>query len=88
MKLRAYALGLLAGVLSGIAVAGGAGIARADPATDPGPAPGIINQLLTETPDLFVDPRDEGGPGAIPMLSECIAKINLSGAGNAAAGPS
>jgi hypothetical protein len=26
--------------------------------------------------------------GAIPMLSECIAKINLSGAGNAAASPS
>jgi hypothetical protein len=63
MKLRACALGLLAGVLSGIAVAGGAGVARADPATDPGPAPGIINQILTETPDLFVDPRDEGGQG-------------------------
>jgi hypothetical protein len=34
MKLRACALGLLAGALTGIAVAGGTGIARADPATD------------------------------------------------------
>jgi hypothetical protein len=62
MKLRVCTLGLLAGVLSGIAVAGGAGIARADP--DPAPAPGIIDQILIETPDLFVDPRDEGGPGS------------------------
>ena len=63
MKLRACALGLLAGVLSSIAVAGGTGIARADPQTDPVPGPGIIDLLLTETPDLFADPRDEGGPG-------------------------
>ena len=61
MKLRACALGLLAGVLSGIAVAG-TGVAHADPA--PVQAPGIIDQILIETPDLFVDPRDEGGPGS------------------------
>jgi hypothetical protein len=63
MKLRVCALGLLAGVLSGIAVGFGAGVAHAFPDPDPAPAPGIIDQILIETPDLFVDPRDEGGPG-------------------------
>jgi hypothetical protein len=64
MKLRACALGLLAGVLSGIAVGFGTGVAHALPDPDPAPTPGIIDQILMETPDLFVDPRDEGGPGS------------------------
>jgi hypothetical protein len=64
MKLRVCALGLLTGVVSAIAVALGGGVAHADPATDPGPGPEIITHILTETPDLFVDPRDEGGQGS------------------------
>jgi hypothetical protein len=62
MKLHTCARGLLAGALSVMALAGGTGVAHAQPDPIPPPAPGIIDQLLTETPDLFVDPRDEGGP--------------------------
>jgi hypothetical protein len=65
MKLRTCALGLLGVAMSVMALAGGTGVAHADPdPVVPAPAPGIIDQLLTETPDLFVDPRDEGGPGS------------------------
>ena len=53
--------GLLAGAMSVMALAGGTGVARADD-TVPAPVPGIIDQLLTQTPVLFVDPADEGGP--------------------------
>lgn len=62
MKLRTCARGLLAGAIGAMAFAGGTGVAHAQPDPIPAPAPGIIDQLLTETPDLFVDPRDEGGP--------------------------
>lgn len=56
------ARGLLVVAMSLPALAAGTGVAHAD---DPftSPTPGLIDQILTETPDLFVDPRDEGGPG-------------------------
>jgi hypothetical protein len=61
MKLHRFARGLLAAVLSVMALAGGTGVARADD-TVPAPTPPLIDQLLTETPVLFVDPAHEGGP--------------------------
>jgi hypothetical protein len=64
MKLRMCAGGLLAGAMGIAALAGGTGVAAAQPDPIPPPTPGIIDLLLTETPDLFVDPRDEGGPSA------------------------
>jgi hypothetical protein len=62
MKFRMCARGLLGGAISVMALVGGTGVAAAQPDPIPPPVPGIIDQLLTETPDLFVDPRDEGGP--------------------------
>jgi hypothetical protein len=64
MKHRMLALGLLAGGMTAMTFAAGTGIAHADLDPFAPPAPGVIDQLLTETPDLFVDPRDEGGPWA------------------------
>jgi hypothetical protein len=60
MQRRVLALGLLAGGMTAMTMAVGPGVARADDPFTP-PAPGLIDQILTETPDLFVDPRDEGG---------------------------
>lgn len=62
MKLHTCARGLLAGAMSVMALAGGTGVAQAD--SDPflPGGPGIIDQILTETPALSVDPKDEGGP--------------------------
>ena len=74
MKRHMLALGMLAAGMTATTVAAGGGVARAD--TDPfNPAvPGIINQLLTQTPTLFVDPSDEGGPsvdsGTVGMYCE------------------
>jgi hypothetical protein len=62
MKSRRFAPMLLAGGLGVMALASGAGVARAD--TDGTPAPPIIDQILTQTPALFVDPADEGGPAS------------------------
>jgi hypothetical protein len=64
MKLRMCAGGLLAGAMSVTALTGGTGVAAAQPDPIPPPVPGIIDQILIETPDLFVDPRDEGGTSA------------------------
>ena len=74
MKLHTCARGLLAGAISVVALAGGTGVAHAD--SDPflPPGPGIIDQLLTSSPALLVDPRDEGGPsvdrGGVGMFCE------------------
>jgi hypothetical protein len=62
MKRRMLALAFLAGGMSAMNLAGGAGVAHADPDPFTPPAPGLIDQILTETPDLYTDPRDEGGP--------------------------
>jgi hypothetical protein len=64
MKRHRFAQGLLAGGMSILALAGGAGVARAQPAPTPPPVPSIIDQLLTSTPALSVDPSDEGGPSS------------------------
>jgi hypothetical protein len=64
MKLHRLGRGLLAGGMSVMALAAGTGVARADPDTAPPPAPSIIDQLITLTPGLWVDPVDEGGPSA------------------------
>ncbi len=73
MMLRTCARALLAGAMLIVALAGGTGIARAEP--DPTqPLPPAIDQLLTDTPALFVDPADEGGPasnwGGVGMYCE------------------
>jgi hypothetical protein len=62
MKRHMLALGLLAGGMAAATLAGGSGVARADSDPFNPSVPGLINQLLTETPTLFVDPADEGGP--------------------------
>ena len=64
MKRHLLALGFLASGMTAMTLAGGPGIAHADPDPFTPPAPGLIDQILTETPDLFVDPRDEGGPSS------------------------
>jgi hypothetical protein len=72
MRLHGVARGLLAGGISVMALAGGTGVAHADP--DPAPPPPIIDQLLTSTPILSGDPRDDGGPtsdwGGVGMYCE------------------
>ena len=61
MKPHTCARGLLAGAISVMALAGGTGVAHADSDPFTPSAPGIINQILTQTPALSVDPADEGG---------------------------
>lgn len=74
MTLRMLARGLLAGGIGVMALVGGAGVAHADPEPIPQPAPSIIDQLLTQTPALFVPPNDEGGQsnnwGGVGMYCE------------------
>jgi hypothetical protein len=62
MKRRALALGLLAGGMTAMTVAVGAGVANADPVDPFTPGPGVIDRIITETPDLYASPRDEVGP--------------------------
>lgn len=62
MKPRRLAPMLMAGAASVMALAGGAGVAHADSDSFAPSGPGIIDQILTQTPALFVDPADEGGP--------------------------
>jgi len=64
MNLRMCAFGLLAGAMSVMALTGGTGVAAAQPDPIPPPVPGITDLLVVDTPALFVDPRDEGGPAA------------------------
>ncbi len=52
---------LVAGAMSAMALAASAAVANADP--DPfSPGPGVVDLVTTESPTLFVDPADEGGP--------------------------
>jgi hypothetical protein len=73
MKLYTCARGVLAVAMSVMALAGGTGVAHADDPFLP-PGPGIIDQILMQTPALFVDPKDEGGPkggwGGVGMYCE------------------
>jgi hypothetical protein len=63
MKLGRIALGLLAGGISAVALGAGVAHAQPDDINSPPPVP-IIDQILTQTPVLYVDPADEGGPSA------------------------
>jgi hypothetical protein len=64
MKRHSCARALLAGGISVMALAGGIGVASAQPADpDPLPAPPIIDQLITSTPALWAPPGFQGGPG-------------------------
>src|SRR5260370_24830311 len=62
MKLHRCALRLLAGGIGVLALAGGTGVARAQPEPSPPPVPSIIDQLVTDTPALAVDPSAEVCP--------------------------
>jgi hypothetical protein len=74
MKLHTCARGLLAGAMSFMALAGGTGVAHAQPDPVQPPLPPLIDQLVADTPALFVDPADEGGPasdwGGVGMYCE------------------
>ena len=65
---------LLTGAMSVLALTASTGIAHADSEPFNPSAPGIIDQILTQTPALFVDPSDEGGPstnwGGVGMYCE------------------
>ncbi|WP_156688395.1 hypothetical protein [Mycobacterium sp. Marseille-P9652] len=63
MKRQTFGSGILAGAMGVLALTAGSGMARADdPANPVGPASPIIDNVLTETPDTFVDTHDEGRP--------------------------
>jgi len=62
MKPRTWARGLLVGAIGVVALAGGTGVAHADADPFVPAGPGIIDQILTQTPALFVNPSNEGGP--------------------------
>jgi hypothetical protein len=62
MKRHMCARGLVVGAMSVLALAASAGVAQADADPFTPSIPGIIDQIVTETPDLFADQRDEGGP--------------------------
>jgi hypothetical protein len=62
MTLRRCGLRLLAGGIGVLAVAGANGVAGAQPEPTPPPVPSIIDQLVTLTPALSINPSDEGGP--------------------------
>jgi hypothetical protein len=62
MKRRLLAVGLLAGGMTAMTLVGAAGIAQADPLDPFTPGPGVIDRIITETPDLYASPRDEVGP--------------------------
>ena len=65
MKLRRWALSLLAAGAPALALIGGTGVAGALPNPSPPPPPSIIDQLVTQTPALTVDSSDEGGPSML-----------------------
>ncbi|OBI92958.1 hypothetical protein [Mycobacterium sp. 1245805.9] len=62
MKRRPLALALLAGGMTATSLTFGVGIAQADPVDPFTPGPGVIDRIITETPDLYASPRDEVGP--------------------------
>ena len=65
---------LLTGAVTVMTLVIGTGVARADSDPFGSPGPGLIDQLVTSTPALAVDPADEGGPslssGAVGMYCE------------------
>lgn len=73
MTIRTSARGLLVGAMTVIALAGGTGIARAQPDTDPPPLPPGNGQWV-QFPQTFVNPANRGQPtddsGEIGMVCE------------------
>jgi len=74
MKLHTCARGLLVGVISLMGLAGGTGVAHADADPFVPAGPGIIDQILTQTPVMSTNPTNEGGPsvdsGAVGMVCQ------------------
>jgi hypothetical protein len=65
MQRHRWALRLLAGALGVLGITGGTGLAHALPDPSLPVVPSIIDQLVTSTPALSVDPSDEGGRMAL-----------------------
>jgi hypothetical protein len=63
MKRPMLALALLAGGMTAMTLTGGTGSAHADDPFSPA-GPTIVDLITSETPDLYADPRDEGGQSA------------------------
>jgi hypothetical protein len=62
MQLQMCARRLLAAAFGVLSLTCATGIANADPeGVGPPPVPGLIEQLITQTPVLDTDPADEGG---------------------------
>ena len=74
MRRRRWAVTLLACAMSVTGAIADAGLAHAQPDPSPPVIPSIIDQLLTSTPALSVDPNDEGGPlarwGGVGMICQ------------------
>lgn len=72
MRRHRWALGLCA--VCAVGMAGGTGLAHAQPDPSQPIVPSIIDQLLTSTPALSVDPNNEGGPlselGGVGMVCQ------------------
>ena len=64
MKAHTCARGLLAAAMGVMALAGGTGVAHADSDPFVPAGPGALDQILTLTPALSVNPTDEGGTAA------------------------
>jgi hypothetical protein len=64
MKLQRCAYPLLANGLIATALVCTAGVAQAQPDPVPPWVPSVIDQLITQTPALWVNPTDEGGESA------------------------
>ena len=65
MKLHRCALRLLAGGIGVLGLACCTGVARAQPDPTPPPVPSIIDQIVTLTPALSINPSNEGGPSTL-----------------------
>ena len=61
MTLRTYARGLVAGAATVMALAGGTGVAHADPEPTPPPLPPVIDQWM-QIPQTFVNPSNQRQP--------------------------
>lgn len=62
MRTRLCVRAVLVSALSVVALGHATGVAVAQPDPSPPWVPSIIDQLITQTPVLSVDPTDQGGP--------------------------
>ena len=74
MQRHRWALSLLAGAVGALGMTAGTGLAHAQPDSSQPIVPSIIDQLLTSTPALSIDPSNEGGPlsqlGGVGMVCQ------------------